>query len=125
MAIIACPDCGKKISSHAVICSFCGFQLGEATQQDLEVFRARKLRDQRYRLNMMSYLVITIFVAGFAWYWWDSKGFLQPPSIGPMALMGIAAIAYIIVRAFLFQNRRVQRALQREQTLKSGLGRKL
>lgn len=125
MAIIACPDCGKKISSHAVICSFCGFQLGEATERDFEVFRARKLRDQRYRLNMMSYLVITLFLAGFAWYWWDSKGFLQPPSIGPMLLMCAAAVAYIIVRAFLFQNRRVQRALQREQVLKGGPGRKL
>ena len=75
MAIIACPDCGKKISSHAVICSYCGFQLGEATEQDLEVFRA--------------------------------------------------AIAYIVVRAFLFQNRRVQRAMQREKALRSGLGRRL
>jgi hypothetical protein len=125
MAIIACPDCGKKISSHAVICSYCGFQLGEATEQDLEVFRARRLRDQRYRLNMTSYLVITVFVAGFAWYWLDSKGFLQPPSYGPLVLMAVAAIAYIVVRAFLFQNRRVQRAMQREKALRSGLGRRL
>ena len=73
----------------------------------------------------MSYLAITLFLAGFAWYWWDSKGFLQPPSIGPMLLMCAAAVAYIIVRAFLFQNRRVQRALQREQVLKGGPGRKL
>lgn len=125
MAITACPACGKKISSHAAICSFCGLQLGEATERDREVFRARKLRDQRYRLNMMSYLVITLFLAGFAWYWWGSKGFLQPPTLGPMLLMGLAAVAYIIVRAFLFQNRRVQRALQREQALRGGPGRKL
>ncbi len=88
MAIIACPDCGKKISSRSVICSFCGFQLGEVTEQDLELYRARRLRDQIYRLNMISYLVITVFVGGFGWYWWDSKGFLQPPSNGPLLLMG-------------------------------------
>jgi len=122
MAIIACPDCGKKISSRAVICSFCGFQLGEVTEQDLEVYRARKLRDQRYRLNMMSYLVITLFVGGFGWYWLDSRGFMQPPSLGPMILMGAAAIAYLVVRAFLFQNRRSQRALLKKQVLGKGIG---
>jgi len=125
MAIIACPDCGKKISSHAVLCSYCGFELGEATEHDIEIFRSRKLRDQRYRLNMMSYLVITVFVGGFAWYWWDSRGFVAPPSGGPLVLMGLAALAYVVVRALLFQNRRVQRAMQREKALKSGLGRGL
>jgi len=76
MAIIACPDCGKKISSRAAICSYCGFQLGEVTEQDLKVFKARKLRDARYRLNMLSYAVITVLLAAFGWYWWDSRGFL-------------------------------------------------
>jgi len=123
MSLIACPNCGKKISSHAAICSWCGFQLGEVTEQDLAVFRARKLRDQRYRLNMLSYLAITIFVSGFGWYWWDSAGFQHPPSMGPVSLMGLGAVAYVVVRVFLFQNRRLQRAMRREQALKSGLGR--
>jgi len=123
MSLIACPNCGKKISSHAAICSWCGFQLGEVTEQDLAVFRARKLRDQRYRLNMLSYLAITIFVGGFGWYWWDSAGFQHPPSMGPLILMGLGAVAYVVVRVFLFQNRRLQRAMRREQALKSGLGR--
>lgn len=114
MAIIACPDCGKKISSRAVICSWCGFELGEVTEQDLEVFQARKLRHDRYRLNMISYAVITLFVGGFGWYWWDSQGFLRPPSAGPLALMGVAALSYIVVRAFLFLNRRRQKALRRK-----------
>jgi len=123
MSLIACPNCGKKISSHAAICSWCGFQLGEVTEQDLVVFRARKLRDQRYRLNMLSYLAITIFVSGFGWYWWDSAGFQHPPTMGPAILMGLGAVAYVVVRVFLFQNRRLQRAMRREQALKSGLGR--
>jgi hypothetical protein len=121
MAIIACPDCGKKISSRAAICSWCGFQLGEVTEQDLEVFQARRLRNNRYRLNMMSYAVITLFVGGFGWYWWDSQGFLHPPSYGPLTLMGIAAVGYIVVRAFLFLNRRRQKALRRKQGLRADL----
>jgi hypothetical protein len=125
MAIVACPDCGKKISSRAVICSYCGFQLGEVTEQDLEVYRARKLRDQRYRLNMISYLVITVFIGGFAWYWWDSQGFVQPPTRGPLIFMALSALAYLVVRVQLFQNRRLQRAMRKKQLLGSGLGRNL
>ena len=123
MAIIACPDCGKKISSRTAICSYCGFQFGEVTEQDLEVYRVRKLRDARYRLNMLSYAVITVMLAAFGWYWWDSKGFLQPPSNGPLLLMGATALAYIVVRALLFKNRRLQRSMRRKQTLTGGLGR--
>ena len=123
MALIACPDCGKKISSRAVICSWCGFQLGEVTQQDLEVFQARKLRYKRYRLNMLSYAVITLFVGGFAWYWWDSQAFLLPPSRGPLTLMGVTALGYIVVRAFLFRNRQQQKALRRKQGLRAELRR--
>ena len=51
MAIIACPECGKKISSHAPICTHCGFQIGEVSEEQLEVFRGRKLRDKIYHLN--------------------------------------------------------------------------
>ena len=87
MSIIACPECKKKISSRSAICSFCGFQLGEVTEEDLDIFRARRLRDQIYRMNMISYAVITVFVAAFGWYWWDSGGFTQPSSRGPFILM--------------------------------------
>lgn len=114
MAIAPCPNCGKKISSHAAICSYCGFEQGEATAQDLEVFRMRRLRDRIYRLNMISYLVITLFVAGFGWYWWESRGFLQRPSGGSLALMGLAAIAYVLVRAMLFRSRQLYRQMRQK-----------
>lgn len=112
MSIIACPECGKKISSRAALCSYCGFQLGEVTEKDLEVFRARKLRDRIYRLNMTSYAVITVFVGSFAWYWADSGGFVEPPSAGPFVLMGLAAAAYLVVRAFLFRSRQQRKAMR-------------
>jgi hypothetical protein len=114
MAIIACPECGKKISSRAAICSYCGFQRGEVSEQDLEVFRARRLRDRIYHLNMTSYLVITVFVGAFGWYWWDSRGFVQAASIGPFILMSVAAIAYLVVRGLLFRCRQQRKELARK-----------
>ncbi|MDT8319075.1 MAG: zinc ribbon domain-containing protein [Xanthomonadales bacterium] len=112
MAIIACPECGKKISSRAAICSYCGYQLGEATEQDLEVFRARRLRERIYRLNMISYAVITLFLGGFGWYWWATGGFVAPSPLGPFAVMALAAIAYLVVRVLLFRSRRQRKAMR-------------
>ena len=124
MTIIVCPECGKKISSHAPICSHCGFQMGEVPEEQLEVFRARKLRDKIYHLNMISYAVITVFVAAFGWYWWDSGGFEQQSSAGPFILMGLSALAYLLVRVLLFRNRHRQKKLRQEQFLHSKLQRK-
>ena len=125
MSIIACPECKKKISSKASICSFCGYQLGEVTEADLEVFRARRLRDRIYRLNMSSYAVITVFVAAFGWYWWDSRGFSQASSIGPFVLMGLSAVAYLVVRALLFRCRQQRKAMRAKQQMSSELRRNL
>jgi hypothetical protein len=118
MAIIACPNCAKKISSRAAICSWCGFELGEVSEQDIEVYRARRLRERRYRLNMASYAIIAIFITAFGWYWWQSSGFLEPPTAGPLALMAVAAIAYIVVRALQLRNRYRLKALHRKQSVR-------
>ena len=125
MTVIACPDCNKKISSHTAICSYCGYQLGEVTEADLAVFRARKLRDRIYKLNMSSYAVITVFIVAFAWYWLDSRGFSEAPSVGPFILMGLAAIAYLVVRALLFRSRQVQRSMRAKRNMSSELRRNL
>lgn len=125
MSIVSCPECGKKVSSRAVICNHCGFQLGEVTDNDLQVFQARKLRDRLYRLNMISYAVITVFIAAFCWYWWDSRGFAQMSSGGPFVLMGIAAVAYMVVRVFLFRNRQELKLMRQARKMSSDLRRNL
>lgn len=125
MSIIACPECGKHISSRAVICSHCGVELGEVTEQDRAVFQARRLRDRIYHLNMISYAVITVFLGGFGWYWWDSSAFTQPPTAGPFVLMGLAGAAYIVVRAMLFRNRQLRKAMRQKPGLGGDLRRNL
>ena len=125
MAIIACPECKKKISSKAAICSWCGHQMGEVTEQDIEVYEARRLRDRIYRLNMVSYLVITVFVGAFAWYWWQSGGFVEPPTAGPLILMVVAAVAYLVVRGLLFRARQQRKALRQKRQMSRDLRRNL
>jgi len=115
MSIVACPKCNRKISSKAVICNYCGCQLGDVTEHDLEVFRARKLRDRIYRLNMTSYAVITLFIAAFCWFWWESRGFAVMPSPGPFVLMGLAALAYVVVRVLIFRSRQLRKSMRQSK----------
>lgn len=125
MSIVACPECGKKISSQAPICRYCGFESGDVSDEDRAIYRARRLRDRIYRLNMASYLVITVFLAGFGWYWWASAGFSRMPGAGPFVVMGIAAVAYLVVRGLLFQARHQRKALRQQQELGNELRRNL
>jgi len=125
MSIISCPQCARKISSHAALCPHCGFQLGEASEEDLAIYRARRLRDRIYRLNMTSYAVITAFITGFAWYWWASRGFTQATHAGPFILMGVAAVAYLVVRGLLFHARRQRRQQRQQRDMSSELRRHL
>ena len=123
MSIIPCPKCKRRISSNAKICSHCGHQFGEVTQQDLDVFNARQLRDRIYRLNMISYAVITVFLAGFAWYWATSDGFTRANSTGPFVVMAAAAVAYLAVRAMLFRARQKRKALRQLRAMSRELRR--
>lgn len=113
MSIIACSACGKRISSLSPICVHCGFQRGEASDEDLHAFSVRQARDRIYRLNMISYAVMTVFVAAFGWFWWVTAGFRQPSPAGPFILMGLSALAYLVVRGLLFIARGRFRQLKR------------
>jgi len=113
LSIISCTQCGKRISSLAPLCSYCGFKRGEASEEQLLVYRQRIARERVYRLNMGSYVMITLFVTAFGWYWWATAGFQQPSPRGPFILMGISGAAYLVVRGFLYQAKRVQKELKR------------
>ncbi len=112
MSIIFCQACGKKISDKAVLCSHCGFKRGEVSAEQMAIFKQRRAREAIYRWNMASYAAITLIVAGFGWYWWESDGYAQPTSSGPFLMMVVAAAAYLVVRGFLFQARRKLKRLR-------------
>ena len=125
MAITSCPECNRKISNRSAICPHCGFQFGEVSEEDVEVFKARKLRDRIYHLNMASYLVITVFTAAFGWYWWASHGFTEPSQAGPFILMGISALAYLVVRGLLFRARQRRKEMRDKNRMSNELRRNL
>jgi polyferredoxin len=114
MAIVPCPECGNKMSSRAALCSRCGYTSGEVTEEQLEVMQLRRLRDKIYHLSMISYSIMAVFLAGFGWFWWSTGGFQHRPSAGPFIVMGLAGIAYFVIRALLFQNQRKRKILRKK-----------
>ena len=117
MSIVTCPKCGNKVSSLAKLCLHCGAQRsepgGELSDEQALILRQRQAREKIYHLNMTSYAVISVFLAAFGWYWWDTSGFQRPSSAGPYILMGLSAFAYLIIRVLLFQARSKQKQLKR------------
>jgi len=104
MAIIACPDCSKNISSHSALCPYCGFQRGEVAEEQLKEFRRRQLRDRIYRLKMTSYATLTLLVIAVGWYLVDTSQFQHmPSSVGPFILFIVGSFCYLVVRLYLYK----------------------
>jgi len=111
MAIISCPGCDNRISSQTMLCPHCGFQRGEASEEELREFRRRKLRDRIYHLKMASYGVLTLLLGAFAWYLVETSGFQHRSSAGPYLLFSVGAVAYLVIRGYLFKYRAALRKL--------------
>jgi hypothetical protein len=113
MALAQCPNCDERISSQFKLCPHCGFQRGEVDEVELKEFRRRKLRDSVYHLQMASYAALTLLVAAFAWYWVETEGFAYRSSIGPYLLFTLGALAYMLIRVFLFRRKAALRKMRK------------
>lgn len=74
MALIICPECGKKVSDQAEICVNCGFkiqgtkdleQLSQKKSDELD--RQKKEKNNSIVLSIIA-VAIVIFIGGFIWY---------------------------------------------------------
>ena len=125
MALVTCPGCSKRVSDVLSMCPDCGHVRGEVDDERMVEMKRRGLRDRIYHLKMISYVVISLFLVAFGWYWWDSAGFTQPSSRGPFILMGAAALGYVVVRGLLFRLRQQRKEMRRNQRMGSDLRRNL
>lgn len=105
MAIINCSKCKKLISSRTTLCPYCGFEHGEVAEEQLKELRRRKLRDRIYHLKMTSYAALTLLIAAFGWYLNATQWFQVRSGIGPYILFSIGALAYFVIRVFLFRSK--------------------
>ncbi len=113
MAIIECPKCDSRISSQVSVCPQCGFQRDEANEEALREIHRRELRDRIYHLKMVSYGVLTLLLAAFGWYWVETDSFQYQSPMGPYVLFAAGAIAYLVIRIYLFKFDRALRRTRR------------
>ena len=112
MAIISCPSCSKNISSHTMLCPYCGFHRDEVAVEELREFRRRKLRDRVYHLKMASYAALTLLIAAFGWYIADTSGFQYRSSMGPYVMFIIGSAFYLVIRVYLYRYKTALRKLK-------------
>jgi hypothetical protein len=111
MAIISCPSCDKNISSHTMLCPYCGFQRSEVAEEELREFHRRKLRDRVYHLKMASYAALTLLIAAFGWYIADTSGFQYRSSMGPYVMFTLGSACYLVIRVYLYKYKAALRKL--------------
>ena len=103
MSIVKCPKCDNRISNLIKICPQCGFHRGEVDEDEVRELRRREIRDRIYYLRMASYAVLTLLLLTFGWYWLETESFRYQSSAGPYVLFAIGAVAYLIIRIYLFK----------------------
>ncbi len=106
MAIIACPNCAKRISSRAKTCEHCGFDLHSVEAEDRQKSTRKHLRKVKTRLTAIAFLSILVFTIGILMTYY----YLAEPGSAPLiignGLLIIGFVAFGVVRIFLAINKK-------------------
>ncbi|WP_371379292.1 hypothetical protein [Thalassotalea aquiviva] len=70
MALIECPNCTKKMSSKAAVCSHCNTVVADMTQEQRENQQRIHKIEQSQKLMTHSMIAMLLFCAGFGFMFW-------------------------------------------------------
>ena len=101
MSLTKCLNCNRRISDKSTTCEHCGFTGLTSDPERMAELKRRIYREKRYRLTMRSYIALTIFTIGILWYWVESEGFAGPPAKGPLLVLVIGTIGYLVIRTLM------------------------
>lgn len=93
MAVIACPNCKKKISDKATSCSHCNLALGEIDASALSLLKKEKKIKQSQQLMNHSFIAMLLFCGGFLFLYWNNH---QPGSWQYMSAFASSVLGFII-----------------------------
>lgn len=82
------------------------------SDEQISELERRRLRDRIYRLKMANYAAISLLLVAAGWYFYETANLNLSPSIGPMILVGIGAVMYVVLRGLLFQSKRQLKQLR-------------
>ncbi len=105
MAIVACPFCGKKISSKAASCQHCGNSLAEVSPEQIEKIQRDKRMALAQSINNHAMLSVVLLLGSFVWWYFRAPEEGSWQSWLTYAVMALGAAGYIIskVRMVMFK----------------------
>jgi len=106
VAIIACPQCGKKISDKSQSCMHCKLDMSNLTTERKHELAERKHLQRLQGYVNQSMLALVVFLAGFCvMYFWQS----EPDSwelMASQAAIVCGFLWYIAARAMIIYLKR-------------------
>jgi hypothetical protein len=103
MALINCPNCGKRISDQSTFCAHCELPLGEMSEADVARLEVRRWRRLVWQSKNVTYAAMTALVVGAIWWWLaEPQGWTLPPPVLPIGLIVLGGVAYLAGRVWLF-----------------------
>ena len=102
MALITCVDCGRRISNQYRTCPHCDAPMADLTPEELSRRAWRRYKRRAYRARMVTYVGMTLVIAGLiVWYLTGGQGLQMPPGVLPTLSMGVGLIVYLAAWAWL------------------------
>ncbi|MGK7296437.1 MAG: hypothetical protein ACNS61_11530 [Candidatus Wenzhouxiangella sp. M2_3B_020] len=84
------------MSSLAKACPHCHEPVGELSESEREKLAMRRWRDRIYRARNLTYVAMTLVVAGLiAWFVAEPRGLALPIGMFPGVLLGVGLIGYV------------------------------
>lgn len=96
MAIMRCPECGKRISDRAAACPYCDAATGEMSAEDMARMVRRRWRARLYRARNLTYIAMGLVMLGALWWWFTPpQGLALPLPVVAGILMGVGLVVYL------------------------------
>jgi len=101
MAVIDCPNCRKKISDKAKVCSHCQIDLANLDEEKLANMKQINKINKSQQIMTVSFVAMLLFCGGFLFYYWKN---VQPGTWQYYVSVGSTLLGfciYIITRVQL------------------------
>lgn len=109
MAIIRCPACDRRMSSAARACPNCHEPVGELSESERKILLERRWRDRIYRARNLTYLAMSLVMAGMiAWWMTGPPGLALPIGMVAGVLLGSGIVGYVASWSWLIWLRMMQ-----------------
>jgi hypothetical protein len=106
MAIVACPFCGKKVSSKAASCPHCGKGLSEVSPLQIERIARDKHLALGQSINNHAMISILLFLGSFVWLYFRMPEEGSWQSWLTYGVMGLGAAGYVISKVRMVMYKR-------------------